>query len=482
MSEASAYATRTLRNRKEFGGMKADVAEIILDNFDTSALLRHRQHEQAEQEGLIDDQPILQEYSRPKPCQSKPAILTPLIQLANPLTLPSFIPPASLPKPAVFIPDPSKTSKQNKNAKRRSVWRDGRRSVRVVVQEQVGTTLKACAIRKAARTLLDKKTHLTIPKSLTECLAQRKGGSWTGRKVVRNGKTYTLDEVLSLPGMQSIEWDGKETVVIRGPDGGRATTLLEIPDDPTWIGESENFLELLDWAEEEIKQRKLNLKGRRGDYSSIPTGISFGGGQTAPGNFAQSDVEQEIWEKVYAHPFYQRVLRYANHGMKVYYPKLERLYTNVKDKLRVDNPSLSDPLPGCCFSACNLNLGRAVTLRHTDFLNLLFGQCAVLALGDFEYKKGGHLVLWDLGLVIEFPPGAMILLPSALLEHSNVSIAGDERRSSITFYSASGLFRWVTNGYMSDKEFKARASTKMRQRWDQHRANLWKVGVDLLSK
>ncbi|KAJ8083539.1 hypothetical protein PM082_009413 [Marasmius tenuissimus] len=168
-------------------------------------------------------------------------------------------------------------------------------------------------------------------------------------------------------------------------------------------------------------------------------------------------------------------------GMKSYHPKLERLYSNVKQMIRVDNPSLADPLPGCCFSACNLNLGRAVTLRHTDFLNLLFGQCAVLALGEFDYRKGGHLVLWDLGLVIEFPPGSMILLPSALVEHSNVSIAADERRSSITFYSASGLFRWVTNGFMSDKEFKAQAGVKMRQRWDQHRANLWKVGLELLS-
>ncbi|KAJ8094777.1 hypothetical protein PM082_009988 [Marasmius tenuissimus] len=426
MSEASAYATRTLRNRKEFGGMKADVAEIILDNFDTSALLRRLQQEQTEQEGLIDDQPTLQESSRPKPCQSKPAILTPLIQLANPLMFPSFIPPAPLPKPVVFIPDPSKTAKQNKNAKRHSVWRDGRRSVRLIIQEQVGTTLKACAIRKATRTLLDKKMHLTIPKSLTECLEQRKGGSWTGRKVVRNGKTYTLDKVLSLPGMQSIEWDGKETVVIRGSDGGHATTLLK-PRPATSL--------------------RVTLSRRSGRRSMhIPSIRGF-----------------------FAMPI-------------VYYPKLERLYANVKDKLRVDNPSLADPLPGCCFSACNLNLGRAVTLRHTDFLNLLFGQCAVLALGDFKYKKGGDLVLWDLGLVIEFPPGAMILLPSALLEHLNVSIAGDERRSSITFYSASGLFRWVTNGYMSDKEFKARASTKMRQQWDQHRVNLWKVGVDLLSK
>ncbi|KAK1234648.1 hypothetical protein PQX77_002151 [Marasmius sp. AFHP31] len=480
MSEA--FAVRTLRNQKEFGGTKSDVAEIILDNFDTAALLRHRQQQQVEQEQLLDDQPVLHQLAPSKPCQIKMPLLTPLEQLAKSSVFPTFIPSAKPPPPVVYVPDPTKTPKQVKNAKRRSVWRSGRYSARLAAQVEAGTTLKACAIKKAARTLQQKRTNLTIPKNILGCLEQRKGGSWTGKKVEHNGRSYTLDEVLNLPGMQLINWDGSETVVIQGSDGRRATTLLEIPDNASWFDDLHNFLLLLDWAEEQIKLRKLNAKGRRGDYSSIPTGVSFGGGQTAPGNFAQTEVEREIWQRVYAHPFYQRVLRYANHGMKVYYPKLETLYSNVKEKLRVDNPQLVDPLPGCCFSACNLNLGRAVTLRHTDFLNLLFGQCAVLALGDFDYKKGGHLVLWDLGLVIEFPPGAMILLPSALIEHSNVSIAGDERRSSITFYSASGLFRWVTNGYMSDKEFRARATTKMRQRWDKHRANLWKVGLDFLSK
>ncbi|OCH86581.1 hypothetical protein OBBRIDRAFT_806683 [Obba rivulosa] len=37
--------------------------------------------------------------------------------------------------------------------------------------------------------------------------------------------------------------------------------------------------------------------------------------------------------------------------------------------------------------------------------NLSFGFCAITTLGNYNPKKDGHLVLWDLGLVIKFPPG-----------------------------------------------------------------------------
>ena len=58
-----------------------------------------------------------------------------------------------------------------------------------------------------------------------------------------------------------------------------------------------------------------------------------------------------------------------------------------------------------------------------------------------------YLVLWDMGLVIEFPPGATILIPSATLRHSNVCLNPGDTRMSFTQYSAGGLFRWVDQGF-----------------------------------
>jgi hypothetical protein len=134
-----------------------------------------------------------------------------------------------------------------------------------------------------------------------------------------------------------------------------------------------------------------------------------------------------------------------------------KLYAYFSDSLNsaVDNdPSLERNFePGVsCFAACTFNLGlQTTTLRHRDNKNLLEGMCGVACLGNHDPTKGGHLVLWDLGLVIEFPAGSTILLLSATLEHSNVPIQPGETRCSFVQYSAAGLFRWVENGFCSDE-------------------------------
>lgn len=74
-------------------------------------------------------------------------------------------------------------------------------------------------------------------------------------------------------------------------------------------------------------------------------------------------------------------------------------------------------------------------------------------MGSFDYTKGGHLILWDLKLVIQFPPGSTVLIPSSVLYHSNAAIQAGERRYSFTQYSAGGLFRWADNGFQSVNDY-----------------------------
>ncbi|KAJ7816451.1 hypothetical protein B0H14DRAFT_2261527, partial [Mycena olivaceomarginata] len=93
---------------------------------------------------------------------------------------------------------------------------------------------------------------------------------------------------------------------------------------------------------------------------------------------------------------------------------------------------------------------------HTDGANKADGMCLIGTLGDFDPDKGGHLVCWD-NLLIRFPPGCSILIPSAVVTHSNTPIQEDEERYSIIQYSAGSLFRWVANGHQSDLEWHASA-------------------------
>ncbi|KAJ7256855.1 hypothetical protein B0H12DRAFT_1015628, partial [Mycena haematopus] len=92
------------------------------------------------------------------------------------------------------------------------------------------------------------------------------------------------------------------------------------------------------------------------------------------------------------------------------------------------------------------------TFKHRDVLNLPFGWCAIQAAGPFDPKKGGHLILWDLKLVVEFPPGALVLIPSATLSHSNVPVQEGDERISFTQFTAGGLFRYVDNGCRTERQ------------------------------
>ncbi|KAF8145822.1 hypothetical protein K438DRAFT_1474322, partial [Mycena galopus ATCC 62051] len=130
-------------------------------------------------------------------------------------------------------------------------------------------------------------------------------------------------------------------------------------------------------------------------------------------------------------------------------PKLYSFYQQARTALELWRSSLSWNFAKTVFAGCTFNFGpHAITRPHLDFGNLSWGWCAVTALGWFDPDMGGHLILWDLRLVIRFPPGATIFIPSAIIRHSNVPIRPHEIRSSFTQYTAGGLFRWIRNGFM----------------------------------
>ena len=101
------------------------------------------------------------------------------------------------------------------------------------------------------------------------------------------------------------------------------------------------------------------------------------------------------------------------------------------------------------------NLGKQVaTNKHIDSGNCPFGWCTITALGDFDASKGGHLVLWDLGIILEFPAGACVCLPSALVTHSNIPTNTNKIRMSFTQYCSGEIFRHIENGFTTDRRLR----------------------------
>ncbi|KAJ3779029.1 hypothetical protein FB446DRAFT_761512 [Lentinula raphanica] len=183
---------------------------------------------------------------------------------------------------------------------------------------------------------------------------------------------------------------------------------------------------------------------RRGDFPVIAVGLSFGGGQQEPKRIYQNDKDLQLLNNICGMACFKRLACHASSAFQTWAPKLYQLYAGYMDRLQKLFPDRYLNFSRSVFACCTLNFGpRTTTIEHLDHLNYIYGWCAITALGSFDFRSGGHLVLWDLEMVIEVPPGWTMLIPSSYLRHSNTAIAPEETRYSLTQYTAGGLFRVI---------------------------------------
>ena len=255
------------------------------------------------------------------------------------------------------------------------------------------------------------------------------------------------------------------------------------------------------WAAKKKKKKKKKASERRGEFKTMRCGVSHGGGQTKPCNLSNTKKHRKILDWLNSQEPFNRLAGFATCGsihtlcatitnefgylavMATWAPSLHAYYSEKLGALYTNDPSLEKTFKSSVFSATTYNLGpHTVCFPHKDFGNLAFGLCAVTALGRFDPTKGGHLVLWELGLVIEFPPGSTILLPSATITHSNTSISKGETRYSFTQYAAGGLFRWVDQGFQKATDFLASRTPEQLEELEEQKKGRWSFGLSLLPR
>ncbi|KAK0186226.1 hypothetical protein F5146DRAFT_936945, partial [Armillaria mellea] len=128
-----------------------------------------------------------------------------------------------------------------------------------------------------------------------------------------------------------------------------------------------------------------------------------------------------------------------------YEEHLEALYSKL--------PNLQSNFPRSVFPCTAFNFGGSVwTFKHHDILNCPYGWCTITALGRFDHRHGGHIILWELKLFIQFPHAATIFIPSATITHSNIPPAEGDSRISFMQFFAGGILRWMDNGFCTEKE------------------------------
>ncbi|KAF8440925.1 hypothetical protein L210DRAFT_3399879, partial [Boletus edulis BED1] len=164
---------------------------------------------------------------------------------------------------------------------------------------------------------------------------------------------------------------------------------------------------------------------------------------------------------------------------KTYFPATHTYYETKMLRIKQHHLLLKfyfvDAFPSAVF-----NQGpRTVCKLHKDARNLAFGLCPVTALGDFDHKKEGHLILKELGLMIELPSGSTVLIPSTVIMHSNTTIVPNEKQHSFTQYASGTLFSYVENGMCTDKGLLQEASKKQKAEWKAERELRWAKGLAL---
>ncbi|TDL13644.1 hypothetical protein BD410DRAFT_846742 [Rickenella mellea] len=390
------------------------------------------------------------------------------LQLEDPLA-PSTAFETPTTTPSAANPTPSRD-------KRRSKAR--RKGKREAEDDPSHTNVKKIALKRVAES---NPLHTSL---ITDELRVASSG-WVGlrrRKEIREKRLYSLEEMLRpSSGFMLIEWDGlTPRPIVDGKDRVVAV-LVGRPRDPGWAALSNDVFTTISKARDRCTFSQDQADHRRGQFPTLSIGTSFGGGQCRAGNLASTPANKTVLEELLKEKCIQRIANFAARSFAAFAPRLYEYYAMTIDTLFKSDTSLRQNFPNNPLPCTAINFGPQVQcLPHFDIANLPFGWCTISAFGHFDPVRGGHIVLWDLGLVIQFPPGSTIDIPSAIFEHSNVTIAENETRISFTQYAAGGLFRWVANGMQTDKQLAASDPEKKRE-LDRAKAGRWERGLSMFS-
>ncbi|KAI0038810.1 hypothetical protein FA95DRAFT_1505020, partial [Auriscalpium vulgare] len=229
-------------------------------------------------------------------------------------------------------------------------------------------------------------------------------------------------------------------------------------DDEDWEKTRRGAYAALQAARGAMQLKGGDGKDRRGKFPSIHTGISYGRGHKVRNEPLELNLgkNEEAVQNLKQNSYIRCIVGFGNSIFALNAPKLYRKYVDMVRRLLEHSPKLSLPFGNSIFTTMTFNFGpHATTKTHVDSANLAHGWCTITPLGEFDPEKGGHLVLWQFGVVVEFPSGSTAAIPSGSVPHGNTDIQHGETRACITQYTSGALFRYVEYGYRSQKEFEA---------------------------
>ncbi|KAG6836254.1 hypothetical protein H0H93_009778 [Arthromyces matolae] len=281
-------------------------------------------------------------------------------------------------------------------------------------------------------------------------------------------------------GYQLIEWDGKTSKPFLSEDGRVFLVLVGMPDDPTYLESCRLAYKAMGEEGSRAEFVGKDKDHKRGPFPAKNVGVTMGLGATYPTNL-QCGNHKDMLDRLLANEHIARLASFADGAFNLWAPNLHKHYRDHLFPLFKKLSYLRPIFPRSIWTAAAFNFPPNVfTKTHRDSMNLPGGWCAIQSLGAFDPTKGGHIFFPQLKLVVEFPPGSLVLIPSATIIHANIPVQKGDRRASFTQYSAGGLFRYVENGYCTEAELR-RTNKKEYERICALKETRWKLDYERFS-
>ncbi|KAL0058097.1 hypothetical protein AAF712_015238 [Marasmius tenuissimus] len=207
--------------------------------------------------------------------------------------------------------------------------------------------------------------------------------------------------------------------------------------------------ESMNWLEDLAEAHK------RGFFQAYNCGVTMGMGSPTPVALQNGKSVQPVLKQLLLMPELKCLNGFQNGCIKLWEPQLHRKYYETVDSMHRKLPKLPRNFEHSIFTASAFNFGGQVqTIAHRDHMNWPFGLCVITALGHFDATESAHLVLKEFKIVINFPHASSAAIPSACTTHFNTCIAPGDTHTSFTQYTAGANFRWVENGFRTEKSIK----------------------------
>ncbi|KAG6815570.1 hypothetical protein H0H93_009451 [Arthromyces matolae] len=296
----------------------------------------------------------------------------------------------------------------------------------------------------------------TVPTNMTRDDFPVTRGGFTalpGKPNEEGWRFENLKEALDA-GYHLVEWDGKSSKPFLTEDGRVFLVLVGMPDDPTYISSCEQAYSAMSKEGSCAEFSDAEKEHKRGPFPAKNVGVTMGLGATYPTNL-QCGAHKDMLERLLANEHIKRLAYFADAAFNLWAPKLHKHYREHLFPLFKRLDYLRPIFARSIYTAAAFNFGPNVfTVAHRDCMNLPGGWCAIQSLGTFDHTKGGHIFFPQLKMVVEFPSGALVLIPSATIIHGNIPVQEGNSRASFTQYSAGGLFRYVENGYCTEAQLR----------------------------